>query len=74
MSELSALGRGLILAGGVLLLVGVLLTLAGRVPGIGRLAGDIVYRSGSLTFYFPLATSILLGVLLTLVLSWLRRR
>jgi hypothetical protein len=42
------------------------------VAGLGRLPGDIVYRRGSFTFYFPLATSILLSLLLTLVLS-LRR-
>lgn len=62
-------GKLLILLGGVLIVGGVLLLLFGRlhVP-LGRLPGDIVYRGKNTTFYFPLATSILLSVLLTVVL------
>jgi len=48
-----------------------LLMLAG-VP-LGRLPGDFVVRRGSFSFYFPLATSIVLSILLTLVLSFFRR-
>ena len=70
---MSDLGRVLIVAGGVLLALGLLLTFAGKVPGLGRLPGDIVYRKGSFTLYFPLVTSILLSLLLTLVLSLFRR-
>ena len=40
---------------------------------LGRLPGDWTIRRGAFTFYFPLATSILLSVLLTLVMYWLRR-
>ena len=70
---MSDLGRALIVAGAVLLALGLLLTFAGKVPGLGRLPGDIVYRKGSVTVYFPLVTSLLLSLLLTLVLSLLRR-
>jgi hypothetical protein len=42
----------------------------GRIPGIGRLPGDITIQRGNWTFYFPIATSIVLSVLLTL-LFWL---
>jgi hypothetical protein len=69
----SDLGRVLILVGGLLLVLGLILTFSGKVPGLGRLPGDIVYRKGSFTFYFPLVTSILLSLVLTLVLSLLRR-
>lgn len=63
------LGKLLILLGGALILGGILLVLFGRVHlPLGRLPGDIVYRGKNTTFYFPLATSILLSVLLTLVL------
>lgn len=41
---------------------------------LGRLPGDIIYRSKNVTFYFPVVTSIVLSVLLTLVLALLRRR
>ena len=66
------LGRLLILLGGLLLLAGVALTFFGRL-GLGRLPGDFVYRRGNFSFYFPLMTSILLSVALSLLL-WLFRR
>lgn len=62
-------GKLLIVVGAVLVIAGLLLVFLGRfhLP-IGRLPGDIVYRGKSTTFYFPLATSVLLSVVLTLVL------
>ena len=65
-------GRMLILLGGMLLLAGIALTAFGGL-GIGRLPGDVVYRRGNFTFYFPLMTSILLSIALSLLL-WLFRR
>jgi hypothetical protein len=67
------LGRVLMIAGAALFVVGLLLSFAPRVPWLGRLPGDVVYRRGNFTLYFPLATSILLSLLLTLLLSVLRR-
>jgi hypothetical protein len=63
------LGRLLIIFGGVLILAGVIFVLLGRtnVP-LGRLPGDILYRGKHTTVYFPLATSILLSSVLSLVL------
>ena len=58
--------------GGVLLLAGLALTAFGRL-GLGRLPGDLVYRRGNFTFYFPVVTSILLSIVLSLLL-WLFRR
>ena len=68
------LGRMLIVIGGLLLAVGIILVLAGKVNlPIGRLPGDIVYRGKNTTFYFPLVTSILLSVILSLVLYVVNR-
>jgi DUF2905 family protein len=53
--------------------VGLFLTFGGRVPGVGRLPGDVVYRRGNFTFYFPIVTCILLSVVLTLLLRIFRR-
>ena len=63
------LAKLLILLGAALFLAGIVLLLLGRlhVP-LGRLPGDILYRGRNTTFYFPLATCILLSVLLTLIL------
>jgi len=63
------LAKLLIFVGAALLLAGLLLLLVGRLHlPLGRLPGDILYRGKNTTFYFPLATSILLSVLLTLIL------
>jgi Protein of unknown function (DUF2905) len=68
------LGRMLIFFGGLLLVIGLILVFAGKVNlPIGRLPGDIVYRGKNTTFYFPLVTSILLSVILSLVLYFVNR-
>lgn len=63
------LGKVLIVAGALAIVAGVAFVLLGRahVP-LGRLPGDIVYRGKNSTFYFPLATSILVSVVLSVVL------
>ena len=66
------MGRLLVIVGAVLLVVGLLLSFGARLP-LGRLPGDIVYRKGNFTLYFPLVTSILLSLLLTAVFALLRR-
>jgi hypothetical protein len=68
------LGRMLIFVGGLLLIFGIILVLTGKLNlPIGRLPGDIVYRGKNTTFYFPLVTSILLSVILSLVLYVVNR-
>jgi hypothetical protein len=76
MSEfpLSPLGKTLMVLGAVLFAGGLLMTLAGRVPGIGRLPGDIYVRRGNFVFYFPLATGLLVSFLVTLLLRLFGRR
>lgn len=64
------MARILIIAGALLAGIGLLLLLAGKVPWIGRLPGDFYFRGKNVTFYFPLATSLLISLLLTLIL-WL---
>jgi Protein of unknown function (DUF2905) len=68
------IGRFLIVVGLVVVVLGVVLVLFGRVPGLGRLPGDIYLQRGNWTFYFPLGTSIVLSVVLTLVLWLIGRR
>lgn len=71
---MSELGRALIVLGVVVAVVGVLLVTFDRVPWVGRLPGDVHVQRGNWTFYFPLGTSILLSVILTLVLWLIGRR
>jgi hypothetical protein len=72
-NELQPLGRVLIVAGLALAALGLLLSLGGKIPGLGRLPGDIVIERGSFRLYIPIATSILLSLIVTGVL-WLLRR
>jgi DUF2905 family protein len=63
------LAKLLILLGAALLLAGIILLVLGRLHlPLGRLPGDILYRGKNTTFHFPLATSILVSILLTLIL------
>jgi hypothetical protein len=65
------LGKLLLLVGGIVIVLGAALVFAGRfhLP-LGKLPGDIVYRGKNTVFYFPLATSILLSLVLSLIF-WL---
>ena len=65
------MGRLLIIVGLVIVVVGVVVNLG--LP-IGRLPGDMTFRRGNATFYFPLATSIIASLLLTLLMMLLGRR
>ena len=68
-----SLGRSLIILGLIIAAIGVVLTLAGRVPWLGRLPGDIHIKRENFTFYFPLATSIIISLILSFIL-WLFRK
>ena len=71
---MSDLGKLLVVIGAVAIVTGLALMLLGRtnVP-LGRLPGDIVYRGKNSTFYFPLATSILVSVVLSVVMYLIGR-
>ena len=72
-SSLPALGRLLIGAGVLLVLIGAGLLLSSRVPWLGRLPGDIHYQKGNFSFYFPLTTLVLVNLLLFLVMRLFKR-
>lgn len=70
MSEIGNIGKIVMIAGIVMVVLGGLLMLSGKIPWIGRLPGDIIVERKNFTFYFPLATSIVLSVILSLIF-WL---
>ena len=70
---MTGLGKALVVMGLVLVAIGVLLLLGGKIPFLGRLPGDVVVHRPGFSFYFPMGTSLLLSALLTLVL-WLINR
>ncbi len=71
--ELQPLGRSLIIFGVILVVVGSVLLLGQKLPWLGRLPGDIAIRREHFSFYFPLASCIVLSVILSLI-AWLISR
>jgi hypothetical protein len=67
------IGKSLVLVGIVVVLIGLLLWALSSVPYVGRMPGDIYFRRGNFTFYFPLATSILISIIATILFSLMRR-
>ena len=68
-----ALGKLLILLGVLIIVIGVLLLVGEKIPWMGRLPGDIIIKKERFTFYFPLATSILISIILTLLFTLFRK-
>jgi hypothetical protein len=73
MPSLGPVGRTLLVLGIVLVAVGLVLVIAPKVPFIGRLPGDIRIERGGVTIYLPIATMILVSVLLSVLVSLLNR-
>lgn len=71
--EVSSLGKVLIVVGAVVVALGVLLVVGGGL-GLGRLPGDIAIKRGNARIYVPLATCLLLSLVLSLVLGLFSRR
>jgi hypothetical protein len=65
---MNELAKGLILLGAVLIAVGLILLFFQKIPFLGRLPGDILVKRGNFTFSFPLATSIVVSLLISLIL------
>jgi hypothetical protein len=73
MLGLGSLGKLLILLGVLIIVIGLLLVVGEKIPWIGKLPGDIIIRKKNFTFYFPLATSILISIVLTLLFTLFRK-
>ncbi|MGC9042866.1 MAG: DUF2905 domain-containing protein [Myxococcota bacterium] len=67
------IGRFLIIISAILGFLGLLLTFFDKIPFIGKLPGDILIQRKNFTFYFPIATSILISIILTIIFNLLRK-
>ncbi len=74
MPDFSGMGRILIAIGLVIAGIGLAMLFAGKIPWLGRLPGDFFFRGKGFSFYFPLTTSIVISVILTLILWLINRR
>jgi hypothetical protein len=72
-TPMAEFGKTLIYIGIVLVVLGLIVSAVGKIPWLGHLPGDIIIQRGRFTFYFPLATCILISVIITLVLYFFRR-
>jgi heme/copper-type cytochrome/quinol oxidase subunit 2 len=71
---MTGMGKVLILFGIVLIVLGLIFSAAGKIPWLGRLPGDIYVQKKNFTFYFPITTSILVSIFLTVIFMILRKR
>jgi hypothetical protein len=70
---MAPIGKFLIVVGLVVVGAGLLLLLSDKIPWLGRLPGDITIKRDNFTFYFPLATCILISVIISLILWFFRK-
>lgn len=64
---MAGLGKSLIILGIIIAAIGIIINFAGKIPWLGRLPGDIYIKRDNFTFYFPLATSILISIIISLI-------
>jgi hypothetical protein len=74
MFDFSHLGKLLIVIGLVMAGIGLVLIFAGKIPWLGRLPGDFFLRGKNVSFYFPVMTSLIVSVILSLILWFINRR
>ncbi|HBG46385.1 MAG TPA: DUF2905 domain-containing protein [Deltaproteobacteria bacterium] len=68
------LGKAFIIIGVALIIIGLLVAYGPRVPFLGKLPGDIYIKRDNFVFYFPLATSVIVSIILTLIIYLFTRR
>lgn len=67
------MAKFIIMAGIVLILIGAVVGLVGKIPGAGKLPGDILIKKENFSFYFPLTTCLLLSIVISLIMYFFRR-
>jgi len=70
---MNSFAKFFLILGAVFLTIGLVLMVAPKLPWLGRLPGDILIRKKNFTFYFPLATSVILSIILTVLINLFRK-
>lgn len=73
MTGLEGIGRVLIVAGAVIIILGLVLAFSGKLPFLGRLPGDILIRRDGFSFYFPVVTFLIISVIVTIIVNVVMR-
>ena len=66
---MEGLGKILLIAGGVIIVIGLLLVFSQHIPFLGKLPGDIFVKKDNFSFYFPIVTFLIISVLLTVIIN-----
>ena len=74
MTEMNSLGKALILFGVIAIVLGCIVLLGGKLSWFGRLPGDVYVQKKNFSFYFPITTSIILSILISIVMILFRKR
>ena len=74
MADFTGFGKMLLIIGLVIAGIGGLFLLGGKIPWIGRLPGDFYFKGKNFSFYFPLATSIVISIIITTILMFIGRK
>jgi Protein of unknown function (DUF2905) len=70
---MTEIGKLLLILGIILSIMGLIFIFGSKVPGLGRLPGDIFIKKGNIIFFFPIVTCIIISIIVTLILSLFRR-
>jgi hypothetical protein len=73
MDQFNGLGKILIVSGGLIVILGLIILFSGKIPFLGKLPGDLYFKGKNWSFYFPIATSILISIILSLILYLVRK-
>jgi len=71
--NLGGFGKVLIIAGGLLVLTGLIFLVKDKIPWVGRLPGDVYLKGNTFTLYFPLTTCIIISIVLTVLFALFRK-
>ena len=71
--EFHSIGKLLIIAGVFIIIVGIFFLFGDKIPFLGKLPGDIIIKKKNFTFYFPIVTSILLSIIISLIIYLFRK-
>jgi hypothetical protein len=73
MENFGGIGKVLVIIGGIIMVFGIIILISGKIPFVGKLPGDFSWKGKNGSVYFPLGTSILISIILSLII-WLIRK
>lgn len=73
MNEFQSIGKFLIIAGMLMIVIGLFTTFGNKIPLLGKLPGDILWKGENFTFFFPIVSSILLSIIFSIILYFLKK-